>query len=434
MNLIYRFNTIKKLFLKVNQFFSNPFTTTAEKKAYHTLVDRTFYKSLLSIWTSLAVGFLVYAGLIYYPHDWKIHLWIILFSIIYFSRLLMYYLYFKSDFLSLKIKKTRYSSGQIVFWGGTSGLIWVCLLFIIKNYPIEAQLFSIFPLFFFSIGVQSRYSLLPLWYVSYLTVIIIPFCIWLFLEGGSFILLALGTLLFAFYTITVVYSYFHVYFDFVFLRIQHTKLLTNLRFVNEKLNHTNQELLNEIQRRQKVEKKLQKAASHDGLTKLPNRLLLEDRLNQTILNCKRNKCIFSVFFIDLDGFKMINDNFGHEMGDLILKAVATRLKKTLREEDTVSRTGGDEFVILIPHLTRKEDITPIAQKVIKALADPYVVRAHTLTCTASMGISLFPSGGMTYRDLIKNADEAMYEAKRKGGSCFVSFTNIKSDQSPSGID
>lgn len=422
MKLTYHFNSIKKLFLKANRFFSNPFTTPAEKKAYRTLVDQTFYKSLLSIWTSLAVGFLVYAGLLYYPHDWKIHLWIILFCVIYFSRFLMYYLYFKSDFLSFAVKKTRYSSAQIIFWGGLSGLIWVFLLFIIKDYPIESQLFSIFPLVFFSIGVQSRYSLLPLWYVSYLTIIIIPFCAWLFLEGGGFILLALGTLLFAFYTITVVYSYFHIQFDFVFLRIQHVKLLTNLKIVNEKLNLTNQELLSEIQRRQEVEKKLEKAATHDGLTKLPNRLLLEDRLNQAIINCKRNKGIFSVFFIDLDGFKAINDSLGHEMGDMVLKTVATRLKKTLREEDTVSRIGGDEFVILVPHLTRKEDIDPIAEKVIKVLARPYVVGTHSLTCTASMGISLFPSEGMTYRDLIKHADAAMYKAKREGGSRFAFYT------------
>jgi diguanylate cyclase (GGDEF)-like protein len=260
-------------------------------------------------------------------------------------------------------------------------------------------------------------------------VIVIPLCTWLFFQGTGFILWGFGILLFSFYTILVVYSYFQVHFDAIYFHLQNRKLLSYLKFsnnklakMNENLNIKNNELYIEIKRRHKVEKKLEKFASHDGLTGLPNRLLLEDRLNQTVLSSKREHYFFAVLFIDLDDFKIINDTFGHEMGDKILKAIAARLKETLRAEDTVSRIGGDEFVILIPHLEHEKDVSPIAEKLIKSLSDTYIVGKHLLTCRASMGITFFPSGGLTFRSLIKNADAAMYKAKKAGGSRFEFYS------------
>lgn len=405
---------------EIKKFFSKlrppRFSTGAEKKIYQSLVDDSFYKSLLSIWTSMGVGFLVYTGLLFYPHDWQIHLWILLFYALYLSRLLAYYFFFKSDFLSNDFKRKRYSSFQIVLWGTLSGLIWVYLLFIVKDYSFESQIFSIFPLVLFALGVQSRYSLLPLWYVSYLMIIVIPLCTWLFFQGSGFVLWGFGILLFSFYTIVVVYSYFQIHFDAIFFHIQNKKLLSHLAVSNKKLSKINDELQLEIKRRHQVEKKLKKSASHDDLTGLPNRLLLEDRLNQSIMSSRRKNDFFAVLFIDLDGFKRINDTFGHEMGDKILKAVAVRLKKTLRAEDTVSRIGGDEFVVIITHLEQENDVSPIAQKLIASLSNSYIVEKHAFICTASIGVAMFPSGGTIFRDLIKNADEAMYDAKRAGGA------------------
>ena len=154
------------------------------------------------------------------------------------------------------------------------------------------------------------------------------------------------------------------------------------------------------------------------MTGLPNRLLLKDRVNQAILTSKRKGTFCGILFIDLDRFKPINDTFGHEVGDKVLQIVAERLKKALREEDTISRIGGDEFVALIANLEKEKDVSSIAQKIVKILADSYVVNKHHLTCSASLGISFFPTGGNTFNELIRHADLAMYKAKKEGGSRF----------------
>ncbi len=413
----------------LSKFDPHSFTTPEERKVYHFLVDQSFYKSLLSIWTSIGVGFLVYAGLLLFKHDWGLHLWIIVFVFFYLSRLLVYYLYFKSNLLPNKIKQKRFSSAQIISWGALSGLVWILLFFIIRNYPYEAKIFSIFPLVLFSLGVQSRYSLLPMWYLSYVTTIVIPLFLWFIFQGGSFVFWGLGILLYTFYTMLVVCSYFLEHFDAIFLRLQNEKLLTKLgsskkkiEKINKNLNHKNIELIAEIKRRKEVEKKLEKSASHDSLTGLPNRFLLEDRLKQAILTTKRKGNFFGVLFIDLDRFKLVNDIYGHETGDKLLQTVAGRLKKVLREADTISRIGGDEFVVLITNLEQEENIYPIAHKVVNALSDPYLVKKRSLLCPGSVGISIFPTGGTTCEELIRNADSAMYRAKNAGGARFSSHT------------
>ncbi|HUX79858.1 MAG TPA: diguanylate cyclase [Alphaproteobacteria bacterium] len=417
---------------KITEFFSkvapHSFATSEERKVYYFLIDQAFYKSLLSIWTSIGVGFLVYSGLLLFKHDWGLHLWIVVFVSFYLIRLLMYYLYFKSNFLTDQIKQKRFSPIQILFWGALSGLVWVLLFFIIRNYPYEAKIFSIFPLVLFSLGVQSRYSLLPMWYLAYISVIVIPLCLWLFLEGGSFAFWGLGILLYAFYTIIVVYSYFLHHFDTIILRLQNEKLLLELNSTSKKIELQNNELIMEIKRRKEVEKKLAKSATHDSLTGLPNRFLLEDRLKKAILTAKRKGNFLGVLFIDLDRFKLINDIYGHEMGDKLLQAVAKRLRKTFREADTIARMGGDEFIVLLLNLEQEKDIYPIAEKVVKTLSAPYLVKKHVLICPGSAGISLYPTGGTTFEELIRHADNAMYEAKNEGGARVSSY-NPKKDNS-----
>lgn len=411
------------------RFVPTTFSTPIERRVYHSLIDQMFYKNLLSIWTSVGLGLIAYGGLLYYKHDWRIHLWLAIFLIFNLSKFLFYHLYFNATLLSEKIKQKRFSSMHIMLWGGLSGLMWVFLLFIVKSYSYEAKLFCIFLLILSSLGLQTRYSLLPLWYVSYVTVIVVPLSGWIFFKENDLFLWGCAILLYAFYSINTVYSYFTLYFDAVFMYLQNSKLLDNIHFSNKKilkanknLNEVNDALILEIKRRQKVEENLEKSATHDNLTGLPNRLLLKDRLQQAILVNKRKSVRFAVFFLDLDYFKSINDTLGHEMGDKILRAVAMRLKKTLRKADTVARIGGDEFVVLIPRLEREKDVYPIARKVINALSEDYIIEKHSLTCPASMGIAIFPDGGDTFTALLKNADKAMYRAKNEGGDRFATYS------------
>ncbi|HXC38677.1 MAG TPA: EAL domain-containing protein [Burkholderiales bacterium] len=158
---------------------------------------------------------------------------------------------------------------------------------------------------------------------------------------------------------------------------------------------------------------LQHLALHDALTRLPNRLLLEDRLNQALVQAQRSGVGCAVMFVDLDRFKTINDSLGHFVGDELLRAVAARLLSLVREEDTVSRLGGDEFVILLKEIT-SEGATVVADKVLKTLGQAFRIHSHELIVTPSIGISLFPAHGNTVQALLTQADAAMYSAKQRG--------------------
>ena len=161
-------------------------------------------------------------------------------------------------------------------------------------------------------------------------------------------------------------------------------------------------------------------ALHDNLTKLPNRTLLEDRVEQAIHKAKRENGSFALMFMDLDGFKAINDSLGHHMGDLLLTQTAERLKTVLRAQDTVARIGGDEFVLLLEAGT-PEDAAIIADKLIAGINKPFLLETHELRVTSSIGIAVFPQDGASYHELAINADAAMYHTKRGGRNGYHFF-------------
>jgi len=158
---------------------------------------------------------------------------------------------------------------------------------------------------------------------------------------------------------------------------------------------------------------LQYLATHDPLTGLPNRYLMNDRLEQILTRSKRSKLIFSIFYIDLNDFKKVNDSYGHEVGDLLLQQVAKRLKDCVRLTDTVARLGGDEFLIIFAGLTRSEDVTHVADKVHACFLKSFLLGDHQVKVKASIGISLFPDHGEDQENLIKAADYAMYLARKR---------------------
>lgn len=153
-------------------------------------------------------------------------------------------------------------------------------------------------------------------------------------------------------------------------------------------------------------------ALHDPLTGLANRRLLEERVSQAIIHAKRNSSIMAVLYLDLDGFRQINNTLGHDVGDLLLKLVAARLVAAVRQEDTAARLGGDEFVIAMPHVSNIGGVTLAAEKIIKALSQPYTIQGNNISLTASAGIGLYPVNGKDVRTLLKNADAALLDAKQ----------------------
>jgi diguanylate cyclase (GGDEF)-like protein len=163
-------------------------------------------------------------------------------------------------------------------------------------------------------------------------------------------------------------------------------------------------------------------AAHDFLTDLPNRMLLHDRLTQAIASARRHGHHLAVLFLDLDRFKHVNDSLGHEIGDNLLQSVAARLATCVRRSDTVSRQGGDEFLILLSEIERADDAAAVARKVIAAVTAPHAVADHDLHVTTSIGISIFPDDGPDAETLIKSADTAMYCAKDGGRNGYQFFT------------
>ncbi len=161
-------------------------------------------------------------------------------------------------------------------------------------------------------------------------------------------------------------------------------------------------------------------ALHDTLTQLPNRMLLEDRVEQSIGQARRNGDMFTLMFLDLDGFKKINDAFGHPVGDELLNQVGQRLTERLRATDTVARVGGDEFVVLA-QADGVDDATRIAELIVELIREPFHVSEHELRLSTSLGIAMYPADGDDQQALLTNADAAMYHAKFNGKNAFTFF-------------
>ena len=173
--------------------------------------------------------------------------------------------------------------------------------------------------------------------------------------------------------------------------------------------------------------KMSYLAQHDFLTELPNRMLLNDRLTQAIASANRHRTSLAVLFVDVDHFKRINDSLGHAIGDQLLKSIARRLVACVRTSDTVSRQGGDEFVVLLSEVSRAGDAARTAGKMVAALSTPHRIAHHDLHATVSVGIAVYPDDGLDAETLLKNADSALFHAKADGRSnhqCFEADTSM----------
>jgi diguanylate cyclase (GGDEF)-like protein len=164
-------------------------------------------------------------------------------------------------------------------------------------------------------------------------------------------------------------------------------------------------------------------ATHDQLTGLPNRILFNDRLNQSVATARRNGQKLAVLFLDLDGFKTVNDTLGHAVGDGLLRAIAGHLTDGLRGSDTAARLGGDEFGMLLTNLSGELDAANVAGKILDALAKPMILRNRSILTTASIGIATYPRNGTEPEELVKKADTAMYHAKERGRNRYKFYTS-----------
>ncbi|MDD5180781.1 MAG: diguanylate cyclase [Gallionellaceae bacterium] len=173
-------------------------------------------------------------------------------------------------------------------------------------------------------------------------------------------------------------------------------------------------LFSDISERKVAEERMHHLAHYDVLTDLPNRALFRDRLQQAFATAKRGKARLALMFVDLDEFKPINDTHGHNIGDMLLKEVATRIQDCVRESDTVARIGGDEFIVLLPTIDAKDDAMKVAEKIRYALDQHFELASESLHISSSIGVAIYPEHGSDEKMLLKNSDTAMYHAKKSG--------------------
>lgn len=182
-------------------------------------------------------------------------------------------------------------------------------------------------------------------------------------------------------------------------------------------------VFHDVSEKQNHMKEMIHQAHHDALTGLPNRLLFNEHLSLALGQAKRRKSQLAVIFLDLDRFKLINDTMGHNVGDLLLKAGAERLKNALREGDTIARLGGDEFLVLLPEIAEAKEAATVTKRLLEAIIKPFVLDGNEVFISTSIGISLFPNDGDEIESLVKQADIAMYHAKELGRNNFQFFTH-----------
>lgn len=185
----------------------------------------------------------------------------------------------------------------------------------------------------------------------------------------------------------------------------------------------------DITDRKRAEQQRWHQANHDALTDLPNRVLFNDRLSLAILHAQRRKQALVVMFLDLDHFKRVNDTLGHSAGDELLVKVADRLRRCIRQDDTVARVGGDEFLLLLNGIAREADAAVMARKILAILAEPFLIQKRELFVEASIGIGVYPDDGADAETLVTNVDTAMYRAKETGRNSFQFFTRKMQEQS-----
>ena len=205
---------------------------------------------------------------------------------------------------------------------------------------------------------------------------------------------------------------------------QYTSFVTISKIINEYGNVTNYVVIaRDITKQKNQEKEIHSLAFYDALTSLPNRRLFENHLHDSISRAKRHKEKVAIIFMDMDNFKVINDTYGHKVGDKFLQEVTSRIKSVIREEDTLSRIGGDEFILLIEEVNGIEDAAHAAERVIEQVRKPFDIERNKFFSAVSLGISIYPDDSEHYDTLLEYADKAMYHVKNSGKNSFEFYNN-----------
>ncbi|MBX3708469.1 MAG: EAL domain-containing protein [Gammaproteobacteria bacterium] len=291
-----------------------------------------------------------------------------------------------------------------ISWGLTGSVLMV------KN-DVVRQTFEVFLLIGVTAAANSYYSPYRSIYTIFLLPAFVPFAVWLMLQGGVLIILGVLAVIYIIIMLTTSFYLSRLISTSLYLRFENMDLVKHLSRAKNALENRSREL-------EKSLSLLHHQANFDLLTELPNRALAFDRISQAIANAKRSQLQIAILFVDLDRFKLINDTLGHLLGDKLLQVAAQRLTNCVRENDTVSRVGGDEFLIILTSFKNDIDAVTVARKCLDIFSEPFLIDGNKFNISLSIGVSFYPKDGSEAEVLIRKADVAMYRAKELGRNNF----------------
>ena len=413
------------------------------------LSTQELFKTALAANMSVIVGAAIVGAFFYQEAGSQLAYWIVSMLIITCSRIIIakYYLIDQAVYftkLSQRSWRNIYIATSLI-----AGTLWGTLIFFITTdaSPVTISMFYIILASVMAGSITVLTVVLPAFYAYTTPVFLAIFTFSIMLNTKQTLYLAIASILYYAFIIgagrlinkrfTQNFSLLlendtlisELHEQIVQKELVEQKLINNQQQLEDtvelrtkELSDINETLVDEINERRRIESNLKHIAHHDALTNLPNRLLLDARLNHAIERAKREDLQVAVMFIDLDHFKTINDSLGHDIGDQLLVTVSNRLLNCVREDDTVARLGGDEFIIIIEQVHDIGDLDVLLKKIMKATSQMITINNHDLSISASIGVSIYPDDGKNSELLMRNADAAMYHVKENGRHKYHFYT------------
>jgi len=384
-----------------------PLSKEIFQKAELSLLQYVYSQTTVAIFTSLFCATIIYIGLNDSHHSKQLLSWAIFFLAVSLLRLIFSIAYQYDQAYQTRIRFWRYVYIIGSLLGGISwGLTGIILLPIIA--PAQ-QILLILMLAGVTAGAVQLSAAVPLAAILFLIATVGPFIVTIMTMQVDILHLFDITLsLYLIFSIFLVTRAYRLINNSIILTLENDVLMGNLETVNVML---------------------KQAATHDPLTKVANRLLFSTMLNNLIKNSQKNNTEFALLFFDLDHFKIVNDDYGHEAGDHVLSTLVIRLRDYFRKDDRIARLGGDEFAVLIENVIDREDLANIAGKICNLVSKPIRWKEVELNVNASLGIAIYPDDGNNEEDLLRCADKCMYSVKVKGGNNFQ-FSNEEKIDTP----
>jgi diguanylate cyclase (GGDEF)-like protein len=373
-------------------------------KVQKSLTKYAYSQIYVGMVASLFCATVIFIGLFDHTQsNFRLYIWTAFFLVVTSLRTCLSYIYKRTSHPEkhLKTWSDLYIVGALlggISWGLTS-------IILLPQASLIQQVLIILMLAGVTAGAVALSAAIPTAAILFLLTTIVPLILTLVsLNNQTFLLFDLALIVYFLYTIIITTRAHRLIKNSIILQFENDALLSNLEVTN---------------------KKLKIAATHDPLTEVANRRLFKLNLNKAISHAKENKKLFALFYIDLDNFKLVNDLYGHHMGDEILLIIIGRLRNYFRKNDIIARLGGDELAIIIENMTSKNDIVIIAKKICQLIALPIKVNDIKLSTSASIGISIFPLDGKNEDALLRCADKCMYYAKDKGGNDYYFSHDLK---------